>query len=215
MVYTETLYGHQGSITSIDCHLLPRPLSTGRDRTLRAWKIKEESQLIFRGGSKATSADCVASIKDDWCITGHENGDVSLWFTEKKKPIATLSGSVSNDSNCGHRGGVVCADALRGSDFAVTGSNDGVLRLWHVKTGKSLDDRGISPLAKIPVHGFINGIAIGPRGKFCVAAIGQEHRLGRWERVAKAKNRIAIISLRENISDANDKDDENRAELSN
>jgi ribosomal RNA-processing protein 9 len=36
---------------------------------------------------------------------------------------------------------------------------------------------------------------MGPGGKFCVAAVGQEPRLGRWDRVPRAKNRFAIIKL--------------------
>ena len=39
---------------------------------------------------------------------------------------------------------------------------------------------------------------MGPGGKFCVAAVGQEHRLGRWDRVPRAKNRFAIIQLTNN-----------------
>ena len=220
MVYTETLYGHQGPINSLSCHLLSRPISTGRDRTLRAWKINEESHLIYRGGSKATSADCVAQINDSWCLTGHENGDLNLWFMEKKKPTCLweyarnyVNDEHGNDADVnmdqtkkedgsGGKGpapgsGIVCVDALRGSDLAMSGTNDGVLRLWQVKTGKSVNERGMVPIARIPVHGFVNGVAIGPKGRFCVAAIGQEHRLGRWERVPKAKNRFAIISLKE------------------
>jgi len=46
------------------------------------------------------------------------------------------------------------------------------------------------------VHGYINSIVMGPEGKFCVVAVGQEPRLGRWDRVARAKNRVAIIRLK-------------------
>lgn len=56
-------------------------------------------------------------------------------------------------------------------------------------------EAGIKPLDTVPIHGHINGIAMGPGGKFCVAAVGQEPRLGRWDRVARAKNRFAIIQL--------------------
>ena len=56
-------------------------------------------------------------------------------------------------------------------------------------------DAGIKELESIPVHGHINSIAMGPGGKFCVAAVGQEPRLGRWDRVPRAKNRFAVIRL--------------------
>lgn len=66
----------------------------------------------------------------------------------------------------------------------------------QVSTGEGA---GISPLESIPVHGHINDVAVGPEGRFCVAAVGQEPRLGRWDRVARAKNRFAIIRLRKEL----------------
>ena len=61
------------------------------------------------------------------------------------------------------------------------------------------------------MDGFINDVAIGPRARFCVAAVGQEPRLGRWDRVSSAKNRFAIIPLRENVEENEDQfDDEMR-----
>lgn len=59
-----------------------------------------------------------------------------------------------------------------------------------------MDERGLESLADVPVNGFVNGIAIGPEARFCVAAIAQEPRLGRWDRVPNAKNRFGIIKLR-------------------
>ena len=64
-----------------------------------------------------------------------------------------------------------------------------------VSTTSSDKDAGIKPLESVPIHGHINSIAMGPGGKFCVAAVGQEPRLGRWDRVPRAKNRFAIIKL--------------------
>ena len=61
--------------------------------------------------------------------------------------------------------------------------------------GLKLDERGLEPLTKVPVHGFINDIAVGPKAKFCVVAVGQEPKLGRWDRVPKAKNRFGIVKL--------------------
>ena len=63
-------------------------------------------------------------------------------------------------------------------------------------------DNGIEPLDAIPIHGYINGIAMGPGGKFCVAAVGQEPRMGRWDRVPRAKNRFAIIRLHDDVDES-------------
>jgi len=134
MAYIETLYGHQAGITGIDCHRNERPISTGRDRTARSWKIAEDSHLIFRGGSRVSSADCVSCLKDDWFLSGHDDGKLSLWMTDKKKAVATV------DTAHGFFGslprGVTSCCALKSSDLAVTGSNDGYMRLWKVRSCK-------------------------------------------------------------------------------
>jgi hypothetical protein len=77
--------------------------------------------------------------------------------------------------------------------------------------GQTLDSRGLEPLNQIPLLGFVNGIAIGPKARFCVVAVGQEPRLGRWNRIAKAKNRFGIVRLRsdEDTADSDDELDEN------
>mmetsp|Transcript_14312 Transcript_14312/g.26802 ORF Transcript_14312/g.26802 Transcript_14312/m.26802 type:complete len:550 (+) Transcript_14312:160-1809(+) len=194
MMYLETLYGHQFGVTGVDCHKKERPISVGRDRTARAWKIAEDTHLIFRGGAKVASADSVRVMKDDWFLTGHEDGHLGLWMTEKKRAVC----SIDQAHGCvGNVGRSICAlGSLRGSDLAISGSYDGFLRLWKVSMGQTLDMRGMEPLEEIPLTGYVNGIAVGPKARFCVVAVGQEHRLGRWNRIAGAKNRFGIVQLR-------------------
>jgi ribosomal RNA-processing protein 9 len=56
MGYVETLFGHQDSITGLDSLKGDTAVSTGgRDRTVRFWKITEETQLVFRGGGSGKS----------------------------------------------------------------------------------------------------------------------------------------------------------------
>ncbi|KAL3784595.1 hypothetical protein HJC23_007051 [Cyclotella cryptica] len=195
MTYVETLYGHQSPITSIDCANKNRPVSVARDRTVRVWKVEEDSHLVFRPGGDVGSADCVSAIQDGWFITGHEDGRLALWREEKKRPVGDVIVAAHGYEGLtgGVARGVVCCNAWGMSDVLATGSNDGYLRLWKVNTEEK--SAGITPLEKIPVHGHINSLAIGPGGKFCVAAVGQEPRMGRWDRVPKAKNRFAIIQL--------------------
>ena len=63
-------------------------------------------------------------------------------------------------------------------------------------------------MAQIPLHGYINGIAIGRKARFAVVAVGQEPRLGRWDRVSKAKNRFGIVDLRRRDQVFDDDDDD-------
>ena len=204
MMYLETLYGHQFGVTDIDCHRKERPISVGRDRTARAWKIAEDTHLIFRGGAKVSSADCINVIKDDWYLTGHDDGHLGLWMTEKKKAVTNIELAHGADGNVAR--GINCIGTLKGSDLAVTGSYDGYLRLWKAMTGLTLEERKLESLSEIPLVGHVNGIVVGPKARFCVVAVGQEPRLGRWNRVAKAKNRFGIVMLR------NDEDKEDEAD---
>ncbi|CAN8018281.1 unnamed protein product [Ixodes persulcatus] len=48
-------------------------------------------------------------------------------------------------------------------------------------------------------EGFVNELVFGTSGQLLVAAVGQEHRLGRWWNLRKAKNCVAILPLK--ISD--------------
>ena len=212
MMYMETLYGHQFAVTAIDCHHKERPISVGRDRTARAWKLAEDTHLIFRGGSRIQNAESISLIKDDWFLTGHEDGNLSLWYTEKKRAVAVHPAAHGTTPE-GLGRGVVSVRSLYGSDICATGSCDGYLRLWKVQTGSNPSDRGLTPLStKIPLDGYLNSIAMGPKARFAVVAKGQEHRLGRWNPIKGAKNRLAIVKLypdqMANESDDDD-DDEN------
>lgn len=207
MAYVETLYGHQAGVTAVSCTRRERPISAGRDRTVRTWKIAEETHLIHRPGGRVSSADCLCAVNDTFFLSGHDDGYLNLWNADKKRPVDTIE-SAHGMTETGLSRGIASTDALANSDLAVTGSSDGYLRLWNLSPSGD-HGRGLESIGRIPLHGFINDVAIGPKARFCVAAIGQEPRLGRWDRVPKAKNRFAIIRLR-TAEDCNDDDDEEK-----
>ena len=61
-------YGHQDPVTSIDCSLQERPVTEGgADKSVRVWKIVEESQLVF-GGHRA-SIDCVNLVIEEHFVS--------------------------------------------------------------------------------------------------------------------------------------------------
>ncbi|KAI1647280.1 WD40 repeat-like protein [Daldinia loculata] len=107
LAYIETLFGHQDEVVDIDALAQERCVSVGaRDRTARLWKVVEETQLVFRGGSidkkqkpeidprslaQEGSMDRVAMIDDELFITGSDNGSLALWSIQKKKPLFILT----------------------------------------------------------------------------------------------------------------------------
>ena len=65
-------YGHQDPVTSIDCLLRERPVTSGgADKSVRVWRVVEESQLVF--GGHRVSIDCVKLINEDHFVTGSQD----------------------------------------------------------------------------------------------------------------------------------------------
>ncbi|CAH0513326.1 unnamed protein product [Peronospora belbahrii] len=181
MGYVETLFGHQSEVNALDSLYKERVVSCGRDRSVRVWKIPEETQLVFYGNSG--SMDCVKMITDEYYVTGGDDGSLSLWFNGRKKPVCVVSNA--------HDGKWVSSVAVMPrTDLVASGSSDGQIRLWQA----DLQGRNLVPVASIPMEGFVNALCFDPKARFLLAGVGQEHRLGRWEKV-KVRNGVAIIAL--------------------
>lgn len=187
LTYLDTLFGHQDEIRDIAAFHTERCLTVGsRDRTVRLWKVADESQLVFRTSTEAdsTSADSVSIIDSDHFITGSEGGSLALWGLHRKKPLHLHPGA--------HQGPVSCVRALRLTDLAASGSEDGWLRFWRIETDER---KSMEQIGQIPLAGCINDMAWDEGGKLLAVAVGRDARLGRWNVHRAAKNRIAIIDL--------------------
>ncbi|KAF2293149.1 hypothetical protein GH714_037981 [Hevea brasiliensis] len=172
--YISTLFGHQSEVLTVDCLRKERVLATGRDRTMQLFKVPEESRLIFR--ASASSLECCCFIDNDEFLSGSDDGNIELWSVQKRSLSCSWVSSVA-----------VC----RGSDLAASGAGSGSVRLWTVESAP----KGIKPLYDLPLVGFVNSLAFSKSGKFLVAGVGQEPRLGRWGRISAARNGVAIQRL--------------------
>ncbi|XP_043108401.1 U3 small nucleolar RNA-interacting protein 2 isoform X2 [Puntigrus tetrazona] len=191
--YVETLFGHQDMITGLDCLSRERCVTAGgRDRTVRVWKIAEESQLVFHGHEG--SIDCIQLINEEHMVTGGDDGSISIWTVNKKKPVSTVKKAHGSHGNTSLEQPywVSSVAALHNSDIVASGSHNSVLQLW--KCGQGF--RGLEPLFSVPMTGFVNSLKFSNSGKFLVAGVGQEHRLGRWWRIKEARNGLYIIPLK-------------------
>lgn len=74
-----------------------------------------------------------------------------------------------------------------------SGAGDGVIRLWQVADGKV--GKVLQELGGLPARGFVNSLQFAKSGKFLVAGMGQEPRLGRWARDGSAKNGLLLHNL--------------------
>jgi ribosomal RNA-processing protein 9 len=178
--YVETLFGHQDTISSLGAMAIDQCISVGaRDRTARLWKVLDEAQLIFRGGSSKNSyqennIDCVAPLPPDHFVTGSDSGAISLWSVHKKKPLFTiplahgldplppldeLSSEVDPNiaaSNTRHMRRtprwITALATVPGTDIVLSGSWDGWIRAWKI----SHDKKTMQPL------GSVGGASVAP-----------------------------------------------------
>ncbi|XP_071985235.1 U3 small nucleolar RNA-interacting protein 2 [Engystomops pustulosus] len=191
--YIETLFGHQECITSIDSLSRERCVTAGgRDGTVRVWKIAEESQLVFSG--QEGSIDCIRLINEEHMVTGADDGSLALWNVSKKKPLAQMKLAHGSQGEAGLEQPcwVASVAAALNSNVVASGSQDGNVRVWQCPEGF----RGLQPLFKIPLVGFVNSLQFSSSADFLVAGVGQEHRLGRWWRLKAARNGLYIVPLK-------------------
>ena len=70
-------------------------------------------------------------------------------------------------------------------------------------------DTALEPKHSLPQRGFVNGLAIASSGKFLLAGVGQEPRLGRWGRDEEGKwSGHAQIDHAVNEDDSDEDDEE-------
>ncbi|KAL4775531.1 WD40-repeat-containing domain protein [Aspergillus nidulans var. acristatus] len=171
--YVETLFGHQDNVASVAAMTIDQCISVGaRDRTARLWKVVEESQLIFRGGSskntyKENNIDCIAPLPPTHFVTGSDNGSISLWSIHKKKPLHTIPHahgfdpippieliSPEVDQQTAESNArflrptprwITALTTVPGTDIVLSGSWDGWIRAWKI----SDDKRTIQPLGPV------------------------------------------------------------------
>ncbi|KAK9369092.1 WD40-repeat-containing domain protein [Lipomyces kononenkoae] len=202
--YVETLFGHQDAINDISALAQERCITTGsRDRTVRLWKIVEESQLIFRGGGPTSShklrfvegsIDVVAMVDHHIFVTGSDNGTLSLWTLQRKKPAYSVHLAHGLDTQLTPEAytaetlqfptaprpqprWITCVAALPYADIVVSGSWGGI-KVWRVVcedtdrsdvngvlAGGKRKQYSLDFVAEFKLPGVVNGVTLLENGK--------------------------------------------------
>ncbi|KAH8741964.1 Rrp9p/U3-55K-family snoRNP-associated protein [Cryptosporidium ryanae] len=184
--HMNTYYGHTNKITCCDIAIKDRPFTGSEDNTCRLWKLSSDSHLIFyssnSGVNKSTiesPIDSVSCLNNINYITGQQNGILNIWSQLKKKPLLTVGDL--------HSSGINSIKSIPFSDLFFTGGSDQYIKAWKFFNNK------LTLVDEVFIKGFVNDMFISD--KFLVAAIGQEHRLGRWDTIKQSKNGIFIVPL--------------------
>lgn len=179
--WQETLVGPTEPVTCL--HGLDKQnfVCSGMDKAIRFFKVESGTHLVFPRAHKGT-VDSICMLNHERWVSGGNDGVIRLWGPKKKKPLAHLANA--------HEGKWVTALASRAfGDVFASGSNDGWVNLYRVQND------AIEEIGSFQVAGFVNGLAMSQKGSYLVCAVGQEHRLGRWEVERKAKNHVIILPL--------------------
>ncbi|XP_055713477.1 U3 small nucleolar RNA-interacting protein 2 [Phlebotomus papatasi] len=191
MAKIEVMFGHQATVTDLDALTRDRAISSGgNDCSIRIWKVSEESQLVYNGHSG--NIDSVRLINEENFLSCGDDGSLCVWSTMKKKPLCVQALAHGKSPENNEANWISAIATYTNTDLVASGSCDGFIRVWKLES----HFRKCVKIMEIPVPGFVNALAFTPDGNHLIAALGQEHRLGRWWRIAQAKNCIAVIPFR-------------------
>ena len=146
---------------------------------------------------------------------------ISLWSIAKKKPVFTYPLAhgldplvVSSEPAHPNPRWITSLYALPYSDLFASGSWNGYIKLWKL----SEDIKSFSLIGEIAAVGVINTLQLiqlpkkktstqqgkskksvsdSVRGVLVIAALGQEHKFGRWKKITDAKNVALVASFDE------------------
>ncbi|KAK0528429.1 pre-rRNA processing protein [Tilletia horrida] len=149
--YIETLFGHQDPVLSLSALRAEIAVSAGgRDRTCRWWKIRDESQLVFRAGGKSKVREVL------------EGGDLARILERDEAAAAAAGSAASNGADQNGKGkerskegkqGAAAAAAPQQLSFVegsvdcvamiddqhfLSGGDSGTLALWSITKKKSI-----------------------------------------------------------------------------
>eukprot|EP00428_Durinskia_dybowskii_P073827 CAMPEP_0170402294 /NCGR_PEP_ID=MMETSP0117_2-20130122/25482_1 /TAXON_ID=400756 /ORGANISM="Durinskia baltica, Strain CSIRO CS-38" /LENGTH=491 /DNA_ID=CAMNT_0010659155 /DNA_START=52 /DNA_END=1527 /DNA_ORIENTATION=+ len=201
MAYIETMFGHQDGINSLDCWTKEKPLSASSDRSVRLWKVAEETHLVFRGHK--SNIDCVQYLTDTSFVSAGQDGALHLWKDAQKVPVRSVPAAHGLSAHGGGATWVSSLATVKMSNIVATGSMDGFVRLWSA----SAEDRQMSRVCEFEMPGCINALAITPR--LLVAGCGKEHKYGRWFNMKGSLNKLRLIRFDSLLAEQeNDEDDD-------
>ncbi|UZJ57174.1 hypothetical protein CBS101457_006494 [Exobasidium rhododendri] len=119
--YVETFFGHQEEVASLDLLRGEVAVSAGsRDRTVRWWKVRDESQLVFRGGAKSRVRDVL------------EGGDL---FDEEEGGSRTKRGTTAMEEWVE---GSIDSVAMIDEHTFLSGGDSGTISLWSLSKKKPI-----------------------------------------------------------------------------
>lgn len=201
-------YAHGTGLT------LPLPQYSAMTSATAAALAADDSSAALKPGALASDADGAgpspALLQQIASVTGCRADALSAgycnWITALALlPNSDLFASGSGDGyirlwriSIGSRTDAELASSIRRAAAAATARDGGALPAVTVPAlprASALQFRSVEQVAAIPIKGIITGLCFSRDGRYLLASVSQEHRLGRWWRYADARNGLAVIPL--------------------
>lgn len=202
MSYTETLFGHQDSVTCIASLRAEECVSVGaRDRVAaaRLWKVAEESQVLFTlpGFQRdiVGNVDSVVMLDRSHFVTGDDSGGIALWSRNKKKPTQYLENAHSTAQDSSIIYPITALAAIPYSDFFISGSTGSALNIWKLQADYNTFE--LAGTIDLGHAGYVNAVSVclASNSVLIAAAIGKEPRLGRWNIIKNGFNGVVTVRM--------------------
>lgn len=159
-------------------------LTGSQDGCVAIWNIARKKA--------AQSWENVHGFRDIVAPKGFEDAHARRAMDQRVAAQAASGMSAKIDGGVGDMASWVSAVHVgKGTDFAASGAADGAIRLWKT----SHQGQPLVPLHCLAARGFVNSIQVASSGRFVLAGMGQEPRLGRWGRDSGATNGLQLHQL--------------------
>lgn len=183
--FSEELFGHFDAILSLDILEDELAVSSGDDETARFWKIADESHFVFTEVHKL-GVDVVRMLSNRYFVSGGQDGALTLWASNRKKPMAHVSEA--------HKGWVSALAVVPMKNLIVSGGTDGKVIFWRAEPTEKRIVR-IQEMDLRKVAGFFGVVSdLYVTAELKVFGIyTYEHRLGAWKQQGREKKKNGIF----------------------
>ncbi|KAF8809411.1 WD40 repeat-like protein [Phlegmacium glaucopus] len=192
MGYVETQFGHQDHVLGLDALRGENCVSVGgRDKTLRYWKIAEETQIVLRGGGRSR----IREVLEGGLLGDDEGDDID----EGGMEVGTRAkGKGKKEGRKFVEGSLECVAMIDETTF-LSGGDSGSICLWNLHRKKPVFTEGVA-------HGFnealseSEGIIQTPRWITALASLRYSDLFmsGSWEgdiRIWRLDSKLNSFSL--------------------
>ncbi|GAA51405.1 ribosomal RNA-processing protein 9 [Clonorchis sinensis] len=186
------------------------------------WKVAEEVCVQYTTKNPVeTAIECVYAVNDDVFIGGSATNHLYIWHASRGSPVSSISPAHPEPKLLDPSPGqsefrrpianwVSAITGLAGTDLIASGSSTGHIQFWRfvrpsdqLETNNNQEKQQQRTQVKLErltgcslsLTGFVNSLAFSGDRRFLAVALGQEHRIGKWEPRRPVEAAVCLVPL--------------------